>query len=315
MKARHRIGINRKAQSENGRDSFSKQNTKHIYDYFTNSARQFVESDRNGAAVDDLASIASSLQIVDTKKVHAATDRKYYCRKCQSKVDNGEYDDDYSCKDDEHTHGSIDGPSLPYLCEICSRKVLCCALCKCEICMKCHKRKMHRVMHLLDDIAAIKQDRLRHRAPTTTNDSKETTQYRRDRNAAATIGNHYEDDSGAEHELEVDLSSPVVIKRNTVPYSLYFERNSIFHPSRSDSKLAVKVKNGELFVENDVRSNDDFIEDRLAEIERIADSKLERHYNRRSRDVQHTMGAVLKTDNFRMLEQLEIEAKELDLFR
>lgn len=322
-----------------------------------------MEADRNvgniGAShamtdftTDDLSSIPSSIQIARTRKSQNEDELVLHCRRCQAKIDSNEYCN--HCKYRRHHYLAADDMHDDFsLCENCSNRTLC-SRCVREICMKCHKRKKPKSLHFTDtaDKSDSRSTIMRHNGlPLFSNDDRK----RRTRQNPDAGGRHFDDaadndESESEHELDIDLFSPVVIKRNTAPYSLYLERNSIFHPSRhaNDAKLSVNVKNGEIFIEQDTRSNSNFIEDDLDEIRRITNEKLSKYGRNRRKSIdddsnplsfmnevgnhhhyQHyqqphrspmrnttrLVAALRDSPAFKMLEQLELEESELDQFR
>lgn len=150
-------------------------------------------------------------------------------------------------------------------------------------------------------------------------------------------------ESDSDHELDVDLFSPVVIRKNTEPYSLYMEKSSIFHPSRNvaEPKLTVNVRNGEVFVEKSTV-------DELDEIRRITNEKMTKYVKQngdlnsrkplrhkhsddellplpsiseissrspaRNTNTRLFAASVRDSPAFKMLQQLEIDENELEEF-
>lgn len=366
FKSSHHILDKRKAQSENGKENYliNQKTDKGLYNYFTNSARNYVEPEYSQ---DDLSSIASSLQYANTKKT-SITDGKtlLYCRQCQREIIPNE------CNHCKFGHREIIG-NLPddfHLCSNCRNCTLC-SRCMREICSKCRKRKKPKVVHLPNEethtamrpassergfnvgSASIPPARVRHPLPSFLYDENDRlTNYHKqqyhqhDNHELATNHNRHSDESDSDRELDVDLVSPVVIKHNNAPYSLYLEKSSIFHPSRNanDSKLSVSVKNGEVFVEKDAR--DDFEEIRRITNEKMSKygkysnnelsgtqrrqrnknmddnnhlplpsiSELTNNNRTKGRNASLLAASVRDSPAFKMLEQLELDESELDQF-
>lgn len=325
FKTRYRITDKRKAHSENGHETYAtreRTTDKHLYNYFTNSARQFATSERSDGppvgtqpsateyTVDDLSSIASSLQVANTRIKSQNVNALLYCKKCQNQL--GTNENCNRCQE----HGTTSNDEQ-FLCEICSRKMLC-SRCMREICMKCHKRRTKSLRFNGPEEPFLTDDRRRTSRHNVDTDGRQRTRALDDF------------DSDSSHELDVNLSSPVVVTRNNAPYSLYLEQNSIFHPSRNDAKLAVNVRNGETFVEKGPRIHDNVADETLETIRRISLEKANKYAKqppKKHGQLDHiglstpvqapkrtTTISMHRSPAFRMLEQLQMVDSELDMY-
>lgn len=318
---RHHINDKRKAQSENGKENYLsfKKKDKELYNYFTNSARTYVELTSHGHHEfnpEEFSSIAPSLHLVNTKR---STAKELYCRRCQMEIEKIGCS---ACKQgSDHRHLSENAPDELFLCYNCRSRTLC-SNCMKDICSKCRKRKKPKAVQVnrhTDEVVV-----------------KPLPALLKDQRASPEIP-----ESDSDHELDVDLFSPVVIKKNTQPYSLYMERSSIFHPARNvaEPKLTVNVRNGEVFVEKS--SGDEF-----DEIRRITNEKMTKYVKQNgdlssrkplrhkhsddellplpsiseigsrspARNTRLYVASVRNSPAFKMLQQLEIDENELDEF-
>lgn len=300
LKSNYYILDKRKPQSENGKENYltCRKSDKDVYNYFTNSARNYVDAKYSQ---DDLSSIASSLQYSEMRTNKSIINGR--CR-CQREIISNECN---QCKYDQQEIAECLPDDLR-LCSSCLNRTIC-TRCMREICSKCRKRKKPKVVHDDHQIYTMWSTAARERSGDVAAASITTKSVRR----------HpiLYDENESDRELDVDLVSPVVIKRNSVLYSL-------FHPSRNanESKLSASVKNDHVFVEKD--AHDDF-----EEIRRITNEKMSKY----GKTVDHLpLPSILELENrptgrnttllatylrnspaFKMLEQLELDESELDV--
>lgn len=140
-------------------------------------------------------------------------------------------------------------------CGYCHKPIDVCPNCNAVFCMRCHRRRQQQdhQQHeneenirpsraaIMDRPILAVQSKPSVRPTSPYLKPKQNTMYR--------SFDIYDSDS--EHDLPVG-QSVVVRHDNKVPYSMNVERNSIFHPKKTveEPKLAVGVKNGQIFVED-----------------------------------------------------------------
>lgn len=225
----------RKTQSENGKDKFSKEEDTKLYKYFSNSAR-YDKNNRRSIVETDL-------------EEETADDRYQYCKKCRSDISESFFNikrvpdlRKLCAKCDSHYHASVE----KFLCSECNKKSENCPHCdkNFNFCFYCNRNKefclnCNRVQ------AEICPNCLRVEKSTRNRNSS------RDDRPIRGSDSSYQllDETESEQDLS-DLKS-ILVRRSTKPFSLNLEKDSIFHPDKKivEPKLTVNIKNGEIYVD------------------------------------------------------------------